>query len=405
MNIIANHARKLSLMHSRMRFLVVVAAIGSAPVVAVSQIESPSVDFAGVSASHKVELERERSDLVKQHDSLQSRLAAHNAECTDFVDETKVRTCSDNQSALLQEIRRYNDEVRKFNDALEKARIAKNDRGALPPVAPDTGGGMATVTPCELAETQAAELLNSIEKERGFSETNQEQLREWTQLGKEGLQDLVKDSLKAAFGLYAADSDAVREEAEKLENAAQTYASRAFGSTYNTSRMADLAALRQKLGEIDAMRGLVARKTIFNPDTVTAWDVSRDSMHNAFRSAAQSNSQFAKLVDDPEFRSSLLGPPDEDPQRALVEATISETSQLLARRALDLRTYESFTGPTVRVLDFVFSAALDDLKISLSADRVDQANTNAGVLVQHAGVLQKRYKVLIDRARECHSRR
>lgn len=260
-----------------------------------------------------------------------------------------------------------------------------------------------SVLSCTKANQRAAELVKSIESERGQSETNQEQLKEWTNEGKAGGEALLKDSVKAAFGVYAADSDAIKEEAEELERAAQTSGSRALSNSYNASRVADLNALKQQQGELDAMRGVVARTTILNADTITAWDVSRDSMHNTFRTAAQSNSNFAKLVDDPQFRDSLLGPPDENSRRALLETAIAETSQLLGKAALRLGRYEAFTGPMVRLVDFALNASLDTYQVYLSTDRVEQFDANAGALAKHAGVLQKRYKTVIDRLRECRS--
>jgi hypothetical protein len=285
------------------------------------------------------------------------------------------------------------------NTTITHAVCAPDEESASSPI-PSSRPAMS----CAAAQQRASQLRASMEKQRGLSEMNQEQLKEWTERGSEGRNELVKDSVKLVAGEYAADSEMVQEEAGKLEDAARAYASRSFGNKYNASRMANLAALKQKLSEMDAMNGLVRAKTIFNPDTITAWEVSRDSMHNAFRTAAATNSSFAKLVNDPKFRSDLLGSPDSDPKRELLRTALSETSQLIAKRALGLAKYEAFTGPTVRIADFVFNAALDDLKIYLSADRVDQANTNAGVLARQAGVVQKKYEMVIDRLRQCRSK-
>jgi hypothetical protein len=258
---------------------------------------------------------------------------------------------------------------------------------------------------CTVAQARIAGDLQQIAQQQKLAAENQVQLAEWSSLGNEGKWDLLKASGKLILGTYAANLEQVQGKMDKIQEAIKTYDSRlsSLSKVNVQNQVATLNALAKETAELRAIRVPFVLKSAadatLNADT--AWDVSKNAMHDGFRTAAAADQELADKLNDPSVRDTLLGPPDSDPQQELMNTVLSEGSQEVAKSELGAEEYESFSGPTVRVASFILDASLADLKIYLSAQGAEQGDANAGALARAAGMMQTKYRQDYEARKTC----
>jgi len=333
------------------------------------------------------ELTAQRSKLEARRDDLKSRVQAHNAGCRNVpVGSEQAQQCSGHLTALNEEMAAYSADVIRFNKEIE----------ALP----------ASQEACQTATRQMQEDREAIARQARNNELSQEELSEWTEMGKQARTDAVEAAINLVLDRYVSDLDDVKDKVLKLERRAAKLEQKAA----KTSKAAAKARYAEQLDAImaelkplkhDHLWPKVGAQTV--ADGAEVWELARNTIHDEFRVAAKKDQELHAVLSEPEFKSTFLGDDVDSPGEEVLSALADEAVKSLVKSELDLTSFARLTGPSVTAGVFVRDAGYAMTELWLSSDRVSQQDDLAGQLAKSALVLQKRYKDSVDKVHLCRS--
>ena len=376
------------------RVALLASALIALPVRALECPTVPEVPAGGHPVAAKKALD-ERKSLLTEVTKLCTAVNSFNANC-DVVDSKwmdnycrkRYVELQTEQGALYERLARFQEMV----DALAKASLPTNV-----PVHPEPLTGCAAVR--EIAERDR----QRVEELRRTGERNQEELEEWKRLNGDAQKEALLSAVRFVAGSYAAKLEESNAAIARLEEKASADIKRlgiSARSKQQRKLLAKLHDIARKLAsaQIDAAQKKVV-KTGLEADQ--AWVLARETMHVEFQRAITSNPALEELKDSSDFQSAFIGDEVDSAGSNVLGALAEEAIQSLARTGLVAQMTVELTGKTVRAAAFFRDSAYNALLSQLSTDRVEQDSAVAGQLAIAARSLQQRYRIDVDRLREC----
>jgi hypothetical protein len=349
-------------------------------------------------------LDRQRAVLMDRYQRWKSRADAFNQTYVghEFDEGSKeAKDGADEQAWLTQEGEAYQRLANAFNARVGKlVELLHHERSMI--VVPIFTPGCKDET--DQFERERAQIVRSQEQLSG----NQQELDESTENGRKAMIGGAKAAIVFLAGSYADDLEDVKERVGTLEEKAGLYAARATNVAKSPSnRLEYLNKLKAVTDELRPLQSALLTKSLAEAATSLdqGWTVSRQTMNNSFRVAAKHNQAMRDLLRDPGFKKAFTGDDIDMPTQEVIAALTDEALAHAATFEEGLKKYSSLTGPTVRIGTFVRDTAYDGLLLYFSGEQVSQRSDIAANLAKAAGILQDRYKTIVDTLRACKAQR